>query len=563
MMCAVSDDRATIQELAWRRLALCHRIVFFAWAVSFAWMGPFCLGGIPALAAELYNSDGIDLRWDNTIQYSAMFRLNGRDPILLSDPNADDGDRDFPAGFASNRIDLQSEISVFKDGLGFDASAEGWYDSLYDQRNGNNSPATFNPVSVAHNRFTDQTQVQEGRDAELRNAFIQDRFEIAGMPLSLRVGRQTLLWGESLFFPENGIAGGQAPVDQEKQLRVPTDYARNVYLPVTQASASLQLPSGLAIDAYYQFEWRPDRAPAAGSYFSAVDYLDAGGERIILAPGQYFYRADDQKPPPGGQFGAALRFSDGEVDYGLYALRFNAKDPEIYYRPGIAVGSGPPPVITDPGVVNLAIGKVGTYRLVYPQHIELYGASASFYVGDNNVALEISGRRNMPLVSQPLYLAPGQAADGGDNPLYALGDTLHAQASTVTTFARNAVWDSADLQAEIAANYRLDVTRNRAALDPSRSKGAIEFRGTFEPSYYEVLPNLDLTLVLGLGYNLAGKSSINPYEYEATGDVEFGVTAHFRTVWQGSLLLTHYLGDPTDQSFADRDFISLTVQRTF
>ena len=49
-----------------------------------------------------------------------------------------------------------------------------------------------------------------GNDAELLNAFVQDRFTVFGLPASVRLGRQTLLWGESLFFANNGIAAGQA-----------------------------------------------------------------------------------------------------------------------------------------------------------------------------------------------------------------------------------------------------------------------------------------------------------------------------------------------------------------
>jgi hypothetical protein len=311
-------------------------------------------------------------------------------------------------------------------------------------------------------------------------------------------------------------------------------------MPVVQASASLQLPGGFAVEGYYQFEWRKTRQPGSGSYLSSSDYYDAGGERYILRSGAYLLRARDQTPPNSGQYGAALRWSMGEIDYGLYALRFNAKDPLIYYR-------------TD----------VGTYNLTYPRGIEIYGASASGYIGSSNIAAEVSGRRNMPLVNSLLFLAPGLTADAYNNPRYPVGDTLHAQLSTITTFARGPIWDSANLNAEFAATQRLQVTKNAAELDPSDSKFAAAFRGTFEPTYFAVLPNLDITPSLGLGYNLTGNSSTDPYQKQGAGDLDFGVTATYRVVWTGSIIFTRFLGNANRQHLADRDFIRVGVQRTF
>jgi hypothetical protein len=495
----------------------------------------------PALsAAELYGGGETMLRWDNTVSYSTALRISGRDPLLLANRNADDGDNNFAPGIVSNRFDLFSQLDLSKDWFGLHASGAAWYDTVYHQKNDNNSPATFNPVSVPNNEFTHAVQTLHGAKAELVDAFLYGNTELGGLPFSFRLGRHTLLWGESLFFPENGIAAGQAPVDDIKVLASPTAYARDVFMPVAQVSASLQLPEGFAIEGYYQFEWRQTRLPGSGSYLSSSDYYDAGGERYILRSGRYLLRDPDQTPPNSGQYGGALRWSTDDVDYGLYALRFNAKDAKVYYR-------------TD----------LGTYGLIYPQGIEIYGASASGYIGNSNVAAELSGRRNMPLVNAQLFLSPGQAADTYKNAAYPVGDTLHAQLSTITTFARTPIWDSANVNAELSAIQRLEVTKNAAELDPSASKLAVAFRGSFEPTYFAVLPNIDITLSLGLGYNLAGNSSTDSYQREGAGDVDFGVTATYRVVWSASVTLTHFLGNASRQVLADRDFIRFGIQRTF
>ncbi|HYM18118.1 MAG TPA: DUF1302 family protein, partial [Micropepsaceae bacterium] len=348
-----------------------------------------------SFAAVLYDEGDAQLRWDNTLKYTTAVRLSGQSAYLIAGRNSDDGDRAFNPGVISNRFDLYSQLDFSKAWFGFDASAAFWYDTIYNQKNDNNSPATFNPISVPHNEFPHAVRTLHGQNAELVNGFLYANTDIAGMPLSMRLGRHTLLWGESLFFPENGIAGGQAPVDEIKALGQPTSYAKDISMPVTQASLSLQVAGNITLEGYYQFEWRKTRLPGVASYFSIADDLDEGGERWFTRSGQFMLRRPDQRPPDSGQFGAAIRLSSDDVDYGLYALRFHAKDPLVYYRPGVVLGSNPP-IITDPSIVDLSTGQVGVYNLVYPQGIEIYGLSASGYLGDWNVAGEVSARRNTP-----------------------------------------------------------------------------------------------------------------------------------------------------------------------
>jgi hypothetical protein len=519
------------------------------------------IGSAPA--AELYNDGDLSIRWDNTLRYSLGFRLAGQDRALLDDPNTDDGDRNFKPGLIDNRIDLTSRLDIARDGFGFEGSAAGWYDSVYYQGNDNNSPGTFNPVSVPHNQFTATTRGLDGKRAEIDDAFLYGKTEIGQLPFSFRVGRQTLLWGESLFFPDNGIAGAQAPIDVIRETLDPGTYSKDIFLPVAQASASLGLGNGMTLEAYYQFEWRPTRLPGSGSYFSTDDYVDPGGERYVAVPGRYYFYEDfAHDAPASGQFGAAFRFSAGQVDYGLYALRFNAKDPEIYVHPGIEPSYGGPRIV-DPSVVDLAIGKIGTYYRVYPKDIDLYGVSASFYLGDTSIATELSARRNMPLESVPQLVRANSTAIS--YPLYAVGDTLNGDISSITNFARNRLWDSAVLSADIAAKWRLGITRNRDALDPSAKDVAMAFRATFEPTYFEVLPHLDLTFRVGFGYDIVGTLSDDPYQTqsEGAGTVDFGVTATYRVVWSASATITHFFGAPYQQPFADRDYLILSIQRTF
>jgi hypothetical protein len=536
---------------------------------------------LPALAGEIFDNGDTILRWDNVVAYQSAFRLQPRNPALLNNVNTDDADRNFAPGPVSNRFDLLSQLDLSSSGFGFDVSGAAWYDFIYHQTNHNDSPATFNPYSVPHDQFPRAVRHLQGAYAELDNAFLYGSFNIGGLPFSFRAGRHTLLWGESLFFPENGIAGAQAPIDENKVLGRPSAYARDVYMPVTQVWAGVQLPGGFSFEAYNQFEWRKTRLPGAESYLSTADYLDVGGERYLLDNNQYLLRAADQKASSSGQFGAALRWSSGDVDLGLYALRFNAKDAQVYFRPGAVTAlnslytqypAGQPPLAAlyalypggtiDSSIVNYARGLTGTYRLVYPEGIQLYGASASAALGNTNIAGEISGRANAPLPSTVLIEFPGERADANHHPLYATGATINAQISTTTTFGRTALWDTAELDAEIAATRVLHVARNSAAFDP-RGESAVAVRALFQPGYFQVLPNLNLNLDFALGFGPSGYSRPAFYDTQNAADLEFGVSATYRVFWRASLTYAHFIGSADHQPLADRDFITLSVQRNF
>jgi len=86
---------------------------------------------LPASSAELLQSDGWDLRWDNTLRYTASFRVSHYEDGLVADPNADDGDRNFAPGLISNRLDLLSELDLSNGPFGIEASGAFWYDTVY------------------------------------------------------------------------------------------------------------------------------------------------------------------------------------------------------------------------------------------------------------------------------------------------------------------------------------------------------------------------------------------------------------------------------------------------
>jgi len=490
-----------------------------------------------ARAADLYSADGLDIRWDNVLRYSAGIRTDAADPRILASANSNDGDRNFAQGLMSNRLDWQSILDVTKDDVGFQASLEAWYDTVYHTR-------------TAHNTsFPPATRYLDGEYIDLADTFFFANSSIGDTPIAIRVGRQTLLWGESLFFDDNSIAAAQAPVDYVKSIATAVPYSNDVYLPVDQVSFVAQPRSNISIAGYYQFVWRGSRLPGVGSYFSTTDYLGVGAQYLFPGMGRYLIHTTDQKPNEG-QFGVALHVTEGDVDYGLYALRYDAKYPVLEVEPNAGASSG--------------TGDAGEFRSLYPSKIWLYGASVSTYVDDVSVAGEFAARRGAPLFG---YSSPSVyqslIANGNAFSQYAEGNTLYAQFSGAKTFSPASLWDSADLSAEVASNYIVNITDNQAMLDLGKEKFAANLRILFEPHYFEVLPDLDLSLPLGLGYDLHGRYGSAYTVGEGGGDFEAGVSARYASVWTTSLTITRFFGSPSRQPLADRSFVLFSVQRTF
>ena len=354
---------------------------------AFGLTGALLVSG--SLAAEIETGTDVKVHWDTTLKYSAAWRVRGQSPTFLGNPNTDDGDRNLRKGLISNRADVFSELDLTYRNVGARLSGAGWYDSVYNRSTDNNSPATANSVSVAFDEFTGATRRLHGRKAEFLDAFVFGKGEIGSTPASFRAGKHTLLWGESLLLADNGIAYAQAPLDFIKAASVPNSQAKELFMPVGQVSGQVRPRLDLSLSAYYQYEWQKNRLPAAGSYFGAADLLDAGGERLFVAPATAFFRGRDLSARNSGQWGISARYRAESIDTEFRGISSSLSRQAAAALFAARVGAGP------------ALGKIGEYSLVYPENISLIGMSFSTTMGTAGVAGELHLRRNTPLASLP------------------------------------------------------------------------------------------------------------------------------------------------------------------
>ncbi|MNF46387.1 hypothetical protein D3C84_275520 [compost metagenome] len=495
------------------------------------------------LAVEFENGD-LKGSWDNTVKYSLGSRISDPSDTNLKNVNADDPEHNFDRGsLMMNRFDWLTELNARYRNYGLSLSAAAWYDDVYNRHNDNNSPGTFNPYSVSNDEFTNQTQKWAGQKIELMNAFVSGQWTPFDVPVSVRLGQHTLLWGESLFFTDNGIAAAMAPVDAYKALSVPNTKAQELFLPTKQISASAMFDGGWTVEGFYQFQWEKTRIPPAGSFLSSVDILDEGGERIIAGPGAYFYRGSDDEPD-APQFGVSLRWRPESLnlDLGLYAIEYDEKTPQV--------------VVSPSGGFDPSNGSIGTYSLRYQERVKLYGISANTTIGQLNIGGEVSYRKDASLRASGDVLDP-----------HVLGDTVHAQISAIYVGNAGVLWDGYSLAGELAGHHLTKITKNKAEFDESLNDTSYGLRGVATFDYYQVSPGLDIQVPVGLGYNFKGESPVsaafNNYGADHGGDVNIGVVGIYQQDWKLGLNVTHFFGSEDNNYYSGRDFAMVSLTHTF
>lgn len=568
----------------------------WAWAAACA--------AVPAAHAFTIDTGDADLkvRLDLTPKLSSAYRLKDPSSALsrvdvAADPgvvNEDDGNHNFRKGVVSQRADLLAEFDVSTPRYGARLSGTGWYDRVYLKRNDYEGTPLYaggaplgpvvntanNDFGQDGNEFNAATRRQHGRGGELLDAFVFAKADLGDMKGTLRAGKHTLQWGESLFFGQNGIANAQGPVDIAKIVSVPNWQFKEVLLPVEQVSGTLRVADGVQLGAYYQFKWRKSKLPGVGSYFSNQDYI--GGSRVNFGPvvGDLPTLTErDNTPGNSGQAGLQLRWSPtgGDFEFGLYAAQYHDKTPS--------------------GLVFDFVN--GNVHVAYAKNIRTFGASVTASAGQLNWALEGSVRQNAPLNSDPAVLggpSPVLACDNGTaNPCYALGDTAHLNLSGIYVLQPSALWGGGAVLAELAYNQRLKVKKDIFAaadgsnqgvggLDRNTTKGAFALRVLFEPSYFQVLSGVDLAVPVSVGWNFGGRSSaVGNFAGGVSdgGDWSVGLKAKVQNDWNVSLTYNDYFGKAKTftetlvpgsasprqltfgQTLKDRAYLAFSLSRTF
>jgi len=482
---------------------------------------------VPSHAMQFNLGTDTTLDMDVALTYGAAWRTSDQDKALLANINGDDGNRNFDKwDMINNRFSVVVDMDLnHNDKYGLFVRPRAYYDFAYNTRTSNDSPGTWNNnPPVDHKHFDPRAQDTYRDRAEILDAFVYSNFDLGGHHTSLRVGRQVVSWGESIFV--GGISTAMSPVDATAA-NSPGIEVKEILLPVGQVYSTFGLTKNLNLAGYYQWEWEKTRLHEQGGFFSTADFLDEAGRRFLLPGGGAIQRGHDDEPSDSGQYGVALRYVAPwlhETEFGLYHINYHNKGPEVIF------------------------GEVpGRYFLRYSEDIKLYGASFGTVLGSTNVGGEISYRKDLPL-----------SVIGGNG--YHRGNALQAQVSAIhALYGLPWYLGQMTLIGEIGWNKVSGYGGAKLRNDESAWGGAVQV----SPTYFSVLPNLDLSVPITYRFNPHGVSSIGGTFSEKADSFGIAMNFTYKQIYQLGIAYTNNVGGAGHQANADRDFLSLNLKYTF
>lgn len=539
------------------------------------------LGG-KALAFEFDTGNpDVSARWDNTVRYNLGVRVEGRDNNIGNSAVSDEGTYSFDNGeVVTNRVDLLTELDVvYKKQMGFRVSAAGWYDAAYgDDSKSNPFPPLVAIPSYVNRQYTDYTKkYYQGPGAELLDAFVFGNFDLGTVPTSVKAGRHSLYWGESLFVNGNlhGIAYAQNPLDLQKGFATPGSEAKELFRPLTQVSGQAQVTDTVSLAAQYFFEWEEFRYPEGGTYTGPVDFVFNGPERQFIPGLNFAANGGGINPPSSGEWGASGRWSPAWLDgtVGLYYRNFTDKLPQV--------------LLTQVGL-NRSI-----YNLLYKDDIDLWGISLAKNIGGVSVGAELSYRHNTPLNAQVLGVAvPSGRPEGGTTP-GPVGDTFHGLVNVLGIIPKTPLFDTANYAVELTWS-QYDKVTSGGRLFNAEGFGGCTFAGrpgdrtdgcstknywglalAFTPTWFQVYPGVDLQAPITFATGLHGNAPVIFGGNEDNGNYTIGIGADVYQKYRFDLKYIDWFGEyksngtavTTQNGFttllSDRGFVSLTFKTTF
>lgn len=569
--------------------------------------------------------EGLEASFDSVAEYSTLYRTGTPERIVREGQNlfanANDGSEFYHRGPVVSEYKLSSELSLRREDAGLLVRGSAWYDTQLMDRSPSGGD---NPLrnTDSDQRYPSDLRNRVGHGARLLDAFVYGGYELNGLPLNLRLGRQVINWGEGIYYADGlNVAN---PVDVGR-IVLPNASLKEALLPSNMLSMQLGLSDSLSLDAFYGLEWRGNQLMPAGAFLNNSDIFGKGSNGSILdlreqlaglgmpaslvpgvngvdgvvAAARY---GEDRDARDSGQFGLALRYmveALNSSEFSLYYLNYHSKVPFLSLRPGATFGcslgsggrfadlcalAGALDPASVPLVDGLAMLDGTAYDLIYPEDIRLFGFTVSGNLGDTNLALELTYRPNAPLEPSMGFemeqLVTGALSQGGASgvpidlgefgqvgsspiDLYRRGELYTGSLSAVHVFGPRWGLDDLLLVGELAANHvpgsRLQ-TPNYAYLSPFAWGYTLNLTGTLE----DVCAGIDLLPGLTLRQDVHGTSpALSENFIEGRKSATLELAARYGASLGGKLSYTAFWGARKDNPLIDRDNLALTLSYSF
>jgi hypothetical protein len=540
-----------------------------------------CVAALGSSSAAAFEFDtgnpDLTVRWDNTPRINLGWRVEQRNDLIGNNQLYDEGTYSFDRGdMVAGRIDWFTELDiVFRKRFGGRVSAQLWYDAAYGT-SGQSNPRFATIASYVKNQYTDYTKdLYRGPDAEFLDAFVFGRFDLGDTPLTVKLGRHTQYWGESLFVNGNlnSIAYSQNPLDLQKGFATPGAEAKELFRPLTQISAQAGVSDELTVMAQYYFEWDSFRFPEGGTFLGPVDFAFRGPERQFLgAPLGFAQNGGNISPDNLGDWGLGARWSPQWLDgtLGFYYRNYSDKLPQTL-------------------LTKVGPNSTSRYNLIYADNISLYGISLAKNVGGISLGAELSYRSNTPLNAVVLgnASAGGVPAPGETNG--PRGNTANGLVNVLGVVPKTAVFDAATWAGELVWAHLVSVRSGGnlfmgEGYAPCNGKdkwdGCVtsNYFGTsvaFTPIWYQVFPGVDLSAPMAVFGGLYGNAPTVFGGNQGNGNYSIGVSADVFQKYRVDLKYIDYFGHIKDNGtmvtaqngfttlLKDRGSVYLTFKTTF
>jgi hypothetical protein len=534
-----------------------------------------CAGRAAAADIDTGNPD-LSVRLDTTVRFNFAERVQARDPKIGNSVIADEGTYSFDQDEAvAERFDVLSEFDlVWKKRWGARLSATAWRDYAYTStsRSNPNAPYVAIPSYVNHAYSNYINRFYRGPSGEFLDAFVFGGFDLGDVPVQAKLGRHTVYWGESLLLGGNmhSVAYAQNPLDLQKGFATPGVEAKELFRPLNQLSMQAQVSNALSLSAQYMLQWEAFRYPEGGTYLGPVDFAFNGPERQYISAGLGFAaHGDPAEPKQRGEWGLSARWSPDWLDgtLGFYVRDFADKMPQSF--------------------ITKAAPNASQYNLIYADGIKLYGMSLAKSILGVSVGAEFSIRRNTPLSSQVLGVAPGLPAQGQTKG--PRGDTEHALVNALGTVGKTPLFDAASWMAELTWSQYTKVRSGADLFNAIGYKPCIgkdkwdgctthSYAGIglgFTPSWFQILPGLDMSLPVSYSVGLRGNAATVFGGNEKMGQYAVGFGFDLQQRYRFDIKYVDFVGAYKDNGTAvtaqngfttllkDRGFLSFTFKTTF
>jgi len=541
----------------------------------------------PAAAIDTdFGGSDFKVRWDNTMRANLGIRTTAPDPILGANPAFTAGEYSFGrGGISTSRLDLLSELDASWQGqLGARASFAGWYDLAYQNHSVKIDPALaalgvpsgYGPSGSGLSQYA--LDRYRGPWGEFLDAFGWARFDVGSVPVTVKAGRHSIYWGESLLLGGaiHGVAYSQVPLDLIKGFANPGTEIKELYRPLAQISTSVQMTPELSLSGQYFLEWQSYLYPEAGTFVGPADFAFNGpyGQFARLGNNSFFFKNGGSNDPRKHDWGASLRYSPGFVDgtFGFYYRRYADKLAAVLLLPNPG-GQGP---------MSPTLNSPFQYQQFYAEGVDLAGLSYARQIAGVSTAIEAAYRHNTPLAAQSLGLttppsaplAPVLFPDGLPkligNSYQARGDTLHLVANALGTLPPSRLWSVATWNVEGTYSRLITVRDNRdmffgmgygvcrtspqlsaAGLAKNKNDGCATENeagvgASFTPTWYQVFSGVDLLMPLTGSLAFWGNSPVTLGGNAGSGTYSAGLGADIRNTLRLDVKYVGFYGNTLD-----------------